>query len=193
MEIKIKYHTDKYGPMEPLQIIDKGDWIDVRAAKTVGLKMFDYEVIPLGFSLALPDGYEAHLLPRSSTLKKFGIIAGNSMGIIDNSYCSDEDEWGFLALAMRDTVICKGDRIAQFRIEQTMKSEVPGIHFEEVDHLEGSKRGGFGSTGTNEYIEKPTCSLEFPVYDECIKCSQARFDDGGVYCIDKAFQLSAKK
>ena len=100
-------------------------------------------MIPLGIAMKLPEGYEAHVVPRSSTFKNFGVIMTNSVGIIDNSYCGDGDQWYFSALAIRDTEIHKNDRICQFRI---MKNQ-PKIEFDEVNYLEASNRGGFGSTG----------------------------------------------
>ena len=142
MEIKIKYFTDD---IEKISKIDKGDWIDLRSAKTVELKAFECKAIPLGVGMILPEGYEAHIAPRSSTYKKWGIIEANSIGIIDNSYSGDNDQWHFSALAIRDTVINKGDRICQFRI---MKKQ-PKITFVEVEHLNDVDRGGFGSTGSN--------------------------------------------
>lgn len=120
-----------------------GDWIDLRAAETVELKQGEFRIISLGVSMRLPYGYEAHIIPRSSTYKNFGILLANSYGLIDNSYCGDDDIWGFPAIAMRDTVINKGDRICQFRIVQKQ----PKLVFAKVEHLDGKSRGGFGSTG----------------------------------------------
>lgn len=120
-----------------------GDWIDLRAAEDVVMKQGEFRNISLGVSMELPDCCEAHVLPRSSTFKNFGIILANGMGIIDNSYCGTDDIWGFPALAMRDTKISFGDRIAQFRIIE--KQHKP--HFEVVEALSGENRGGFGSTG----------------------------------------------
>ena len=139
MRIKIKYLSD----IEPIAKISVGDWIDLRASKTMSLKSGEYALIPLGVGMILPDGYEAHVLPRSSTPSKFGIMLANSMGVIDNSYSGDADEWHFPAVAIRDTTIHKGDRIAQFRI---MKNQ-PSIEFEVVEHLNDISRGGIGSTG----------------------------------------------
>jgi dUTP pyrophosphatase len=139
MKIKIKYFSD----IEPIEKISVGDWIDLRASMSVSLKKGECGLIPLGVGMILPDGYEAHVLPRSSTPGRFGIMCANSMGVIDNSYSGDADEWHFPALAIRDTVICKGDRIAQFRI---IKNQ-PSIEFEVVEHLNEISRGGFGSTG----------------------------------------------
>lgn len=140
LKIKIKYFDQE---IEKIQKISKGDWIDLRSAERVELKAGEYRLIPLGVGMILPDGYEAHVLPRSSSPSKFGIILANSMGVIDNSYSGDADEWKFPAVAIRDTVIEKGDRIAQFRIVKNQ----PVIEFEVVDHLNEISRGGIGSTG----------------------------------------------
>ena len=140
-KIKIKYHTDE---IEKLRYIDgKSDWIDLRASEDVELKQGDFRLISLGISMELPKGYEAHVVPRSSTFKTWGIIQANSMGVIDESYCGDNDIWRMPAYATRDTIIHKNDRICQFRIIDNQ----PKIEFEEVEHLEGVDRGGFGSTG----------------------------------------------
>lgn len=140
MEIKIKYFTEEIDKIAP---ISKGDWIDLRAAKKVEMKQGDFALIPLGVAMKLPEGYEAHVAPRSSTFKNFGIIQANSMGIIDNSYSGDNDQWLFPAIALRDTVINVNDRICQFRIMEIQ----PQIEFTVVEKLEGADRGGFGSTG----------------------------------------------
>ena len=142
LEIMIKYHDKDLGKIEK---IPTGDWIDLRAAEQVDLWAGEFKIIPLGISMKLPEGYEAHVLPRSSTFKKWGILMVNSMGIIDESYCGNRDIWGFPALAMRNTTIFKGDRICQFRIMPKMGE----IQFREVDDMEADDRGGFGSTGTN--------------------------------------------
>lgn len=141
MDIKIKYHE---GSM-PIEILPNGDWIDLRSAEDVEMSSGEFRIISLGVSMKLPEGYEAHVVPRSSTFKKWGILQVNSMGVIDNSYSGDGDIWRFPALAMRDTKIHRGDRICQFRI---MKKQ-PDVNFDVVDHLEGENRGGFGSTGHN--------------------------------------------
>ena len=139
--IRIRYVSDQ---IEKLTYIEnKSDWIDLRAAEDVVMKQGEFRLISLGVAMELPAGYEAHMVPRSSTFKNFGIIQANSMGIIDGSYCGDNDIWRFPAIAMRDTQIHVGDRICQFRI---MKNQ-PTLVFEEVEHLEGADRGGFGSTG----------------------------------------------
>ena len=140
-KIEIKYFSDE---IEKLRYIDgKSDWIDLRASEDVVLKKGEFKLIPLGIAMKLPEGYEAHVVPRSSTFKNFGIIQTNSFGVIDNSYCGDGDQWHFPALAIGDTEIHKNDRICQFRI---MKNQ-PKIEFDEVNDLETSNRGGFGSTG----------------------------------------------
>ena len=142
LEVMIKYHDDELGNIEKLPV---GDWIDLRAAERVDLWEGEFKIIPLGVSMKLPEGYEAHVLPRSSTFKKWGILMTNSMGIIDESYCGNNDVWGFPALAMRNTTIFKGDRICQFRIMPKM----PEVQFVEVDDMNAEDRGGFGSSGVN--------------------------------------------
>ncbi len=140
-KIRIKYFTDK---IDRLCLVGgKSDWVDLRAAEEVKLKAGEYKAIPLGVAMKLPKGYEAHVVPRSSTFKNFGVIQTNHMGIIDESYCGDNDQWYFSAYALRDTVIHVNDRICQFRIMEHQ----PALEFEEVPWLEGEDRGGFGSTG----------------------------------------------
>lgn len=140
-KVKIKYISDK---IEKLKYIDgKSDWIDLRAAENVVLKNGEFRLISLGIAMELPKGYEAHIVPRSSTFKNFGVIQTNHCGIIDESYCSNEDIWKFPALAMRDTEININDRICQFRIIEHQ----PTIEFQEVEDLGNETRGGFGSTG----------------------------------------------
>lgn len=139
--IKILYHSDK---IEKLTYIDgKSDWIDLRAAERYELKKGDFALINLGISMRLPEGYEAHIAPRSSTFKKWGLIQTNGVGVVDFSYNTSEDVYMMPVLATRDTVVEVNDRVCQFRI---MKNQ-PKIEFEEVDELEGVARGGFGSTG----------------------------------------------
>lgn len=139
--LKIKYHTDT---IEKLAYIDgKSDWIDLRAARRYELKKGDWQLIDLGVSIALPEGYEAHVVPRSSTYRTWGLLQTNSCGVIDNTYSGDGDVWMVPMLATRDTVVEVGDRICQFRI---MKNQ-PQIFFNEVEHLDGTNRGGFGTTG----------------------------------------------
>ena len=142
MKLQIKYHNEE---IEKIKKIDKGDWIDLRAAEKVELKQGDFALISLGVSMKLPDGYEAHLAPRSSTFKTWGIIQTNSIGVVDNSSSGNNDIWKMPVYATRNTVINVNDRICQFRIMPKM----PVVDVEEVDNLEGPDRGGFGSTGTN--------------------------------------------
>ncbi|MCI8659194.1 MAG: dUTP diphosphatase [Lachnospiraceae bacterium] len=140
-KIRIRYFNDR---MERLAYVDgKSDWIDLRAAKDVTMKAGEFQLIPLGIAMELPEGYEAHVVPRSSTYKNFGIIQTNHMGVIDESYCGDNDQWYFPAYALRDTQIQEGDRICQFRIIEHQ----PVLMFEEVASLGHKDRGGIGSTG----------------------------------------------
>ena len=139
--IRIKYFTDKINKLE--YIDGKSDWIDLRASETVELKAGEFKLIPLGVAMELPKGYEAHVVPRSSTFKNYGLLQVNSCGIIDGSYCGDEDMWRMPVYATRDTVVNFNDRICQFRIMQNQ----PQIVFQEVNALGNSNRGGFGSTG----------------------------------------------
>lgn len=139
--IKIKYFDKE---IDKIEKINKGDLIDLRAAETVEMKAGDFKLIKLGIGMKLPEGYKANVYPRSSTYKNFGIIQANSVGQIDNSYSGDNDEWRFPAIALRDTVIHKNDRICQFEIQKIQ----PDIEFEEVEYLDEVSRGGIGSTGT---------------------------------------------
>ena len=141
--IKIKYFSDKIDKLA--YIGGKSDWIDLRAAADVTLKAGEFKLIPLGVAMKLPKGYEAHIVPRSSTFKNFGVIQTNHYGVIDETYCGDKDQWFFPAYALRDTEIKVNDRICQFRIME----QQPDIVFEEVSELTGANRGGFGSTGKN--------------------------------------------
>lgn len=155
IDIKIKY----FEGATKLEKIDKGDWIDVYAREQVILDRNDFALVPLGFAIQLPQGYEAHLAPRSSTFKKWGIIQTNSVGIIDESYCGDNDEWKMPVYCLEPrhmmdtkvgtvqrTIIKKGDKIGQFRIMKKMEE----VRFNEVDSLGNKDRGGFGSTGTTK-------------------------------------------
>lgn len=146
--IKIKYFDDE---LERIQKVKVGDWYDLRSAETVDMKIGEFRLIPLGVAMQLPDGYEAHVVPRSSTFKKYGIIQTNGAGIIDNSYCGDNDQWFFPALKLMHNYggddhtlqISKGDRICQFRIVEKQ----PDLEFVEVKTLGNPDRGGHGSTG----------------------------------------------
>lgn len=166
MKLKIKIRRiDRALPLP--KIIDKGDWIDLMSDRTVTLRspfmdsgkiVFDNALIGLGVAMQLPKGFEAMVLPRSSAYKTFGIIKANSEGVIDNTYCGNNDEWKFNAIALRDTTIYNGDRICQFRIQLSQKATVwqklkwlfsSGIEIIEVDRFENHDRGGIGSTGVN--------------------------------------------
>ena len=141
-EIKIKYLNDDITRLE--YIDGKSDWIDLRAAEEVELKAGEFKLIHLGVAMQLPEGYEAHIVPRSSTFKKWGIIQTNHCGIVDNSYCGPNDWWRMPVFALRDTKIEVNDRICQFRIQKNQ----PTLVFNEVEEMEAYNRGGFGSTGT---------------------------------------------
>ena len=139
--IKIKYFTDK---IEKLAYIGgKSDWVDLRSAEDVTLKKGEFKLIPLGIAMELPKGYEPHVVPRSSTYKNFGVIQTNHMGVIDETYCGDNDQWFMPVIAMRDTEIHVNDRICQFRIMEHQ----PELIFEETEVLGHADRGGHGSTG----------------------------------------------
>ena len=138
-KIRIKYLRD----IKKIERFNTGDLIDLRAAETVTMKAGEYKEIPLGVAMELPKGYEAWVVPRSSTFKKYGVLLVNSVSIIDESYKGDNDEWNFLAYAVRDTTIHKNERICQFRIV----AHQPLIHLEEVETLGNADRGGIGSTG----------------------------------------------
>lgn len=142
MNIKIKYFTD----IEPLEYIggeNKSNWIDLRCAEDVDLKAGEYKLVKLGVGMILPEGYEANIVPRSSTFKNYGLLQTNSFAVIDNSYSGDNDEWRFPVYATRDVHINKNDRICQFRINKIQST----IEFETVEHLNDIDRGGFGSSG----------------------------------------------
>ena len=150
LKLKVKYHTD----IEPLKITENGDWIDLRVAESIFIPEGSFALVSLGVSVQLPDGYEAHIVPRSSTFKNYGIIQTNHMGIIDNSYCGDNDIYRFPAYCIKGkheinntkgTVLQKNDRICQMRIVKKM----PQLEIEEVETLGNKDRGGFGSTGKN--------------------------------------------
>lgn len=141
MKIKVKCFDKE---IDKLKKISKGDLIDLRAAKTIEMKKGEYKLIPLGVGMILPEGYKANIYPRSSTYKNFGIILANSVGQIDNSYSGDTDQWHFPAIALRDTIIRKNERVCQFEVQKIQ----PSIEFEEVDRLNEISRNGIGSTGT---------------------------------------------
>lgn len=139
MRIKIKYITD----IEPLPEIGQGDWQDLRCAENIDLKKGEFKLIPLGIAMELPVGYEAHIVPRSSTYKKYKILQVNSMGVVDCSYNGDNDQWFMPVLAMEDTHIDKNDRICQFRLMKNQEE----IEWDVVETLGNEDRGGCGSTG----------------------------------------------
>ena len=149
MKIKIKYFDNA----KELNMIEKGNWCDLYANKDMFIPEGEKMMIPLGVAMQLPEGYEAHVVPRSSTFKTWGIIQTNHIGIIDNSYCGDNDQWFYPAYCLEPkkfidnqygTLIRKGDKIAQFRIIEVQ----PKLEFEKVELLGNKDRGGFGSTGS---------------------------------------------
>lgn len=140
LQIKIKYFNKD---MTKLSKIAQGDWIDLRAADTVELKAGEFKLVPLGVAMELPEGYEAHVAPRGSTFKNYGVIETNSVGVVDESYKGDNDQWFMPVLAMRDTVIPFDERICQFRIVEKM----PEVEFVEVEAMNNEDRGSHGSTG----------------------------------------------
>jgi dUTP pyrophosphatase len=140
LEIKIKYFDESLPKLEKFVI---GDWIDLRASEDISLKQFEFGKLNFGIATELPKGYEAHIAPRGSTFKNFGIIQTNSVGVVDESFCGNNDQWFAPILAMRDTEIKKGDRICQFRIIRKM----PKTKLIEVTELNNADRGGHGSTG----------------------------------------------
>lgn len=164
IKIKVKHIR---GKIDLPEIVDKGDWIDLRCAKKTtiigpmkkkdsNVVTFNNTLIPLGVSMKLPNGYEAITCPRSSTYKHYGLIQSNSIGVIDNSYCGNDDEWQLPVIAFKKTTIPEGDRICQFRIQLSQKANIfqkinwifsSKIKIEIVDDLDSTNRGGFGSTG----------------------------------------------
>ncbi len=149
--IKIRYSDTNF---PTLQCNEKGDWIDLKCAEDYTLKAGDFALIDLGVAMKLPDEYEAWLAPRSGTFKKYGLIQTNSIGIIDNSYSGNNDIWRMPVYATRDTEIKKGERLCQFRLVKRMSCVFAGsettnsiLHIIEVEHLDDTDRGGFGSTG----------------------------------------------
>lgn len=176
MKLKIKVKRLNKS-IELPTIIDKGEWVDLRAAKEVKLNApqaatlkrykingieqshrdvsFDIINIPLGIAVKLPKGFEAIILARSSTPKNFGIITANAMGVVDNTYSGNNDEWKYPVISLKDTSIKEGDRICQFRIQLSQKASIwqkikwllsSGIRIIEVENLDKINRGGFGST-----------------------------------------------
>lgn len=141
MDVRIKLHTDNEA-CKPYKA-KGGDWYDLAARRDVILTKGHYHLVPLGVSIELPTGYEALVIPRSSTFKRSGALQANSVGLIDEAYRGDNDEWCLPVYATRDAVINKGERVCQFRI---IKHQ-PELTFECVDELGNADRDGFGSTG----------------------------------------------
>lgn len=137
--IRIKYKDGA----DRLAKTEKGDWVDCYVYSDLSLSKGDYAQVDLGFSCELPEGYEAHIAPRSSTFKRYGVIQTNSVGVVDSSYCGNDDVWQMPVYATRDVEIPKGTRLCQFRIVPVQ----PAVAFEEVDDLGNENRDGFGSTG----------------------------------------------
>lgn len=154
LKIKIKTFDNQVLP----EIIEKGDWIDLRVREEYTASKEEYKLLKLGVAMMLPKGFEAVVLPRSSTFKNYGILCANSQGVIDHSYSGNDDEWRFPAYFTRDMVIPKGDRICQFRIQLSQKANFwqklkwflsNGIKIKQVETLNTINRGGLGSTGKN--------------------------------------------
>ena len=140
--IIVQYKDDT---IKRIEKIEKGDWVDLYAAENIVVTENEVTLIPLGVAMKLPEGYEAHLAPRSSTYKNFKIIQANSVGVVDNSYCGPNDWWYFPAISLNGSrIIHKGDKICQFRIMEKQ----PELEFIE-GKMDSPDRGGFGSTGTN--------------------------------------------
>lgn len=139
IELRIK----NLGGLERPLMVGLGDWVDIAVPEDIEMKAGEYKEIPLGIALELPKGCEAIMAPRSSTFRKYGIILTGSIGVIDEAYNGDDDEWKFPAYATRDTKICKGDRICQFRTFAHQGDVM--LHY--VDSLNNASRGGLGSTG----------------------------------------------
>ena len=170
MKIKVRL----INPSCEFKFIDKGEWIDLRAAETIELKapfantlngkrtsrnvVFNYYAIPLGFAMQLPKEFEAIAVPRSSSFSRWGIICVNSFAVIDSSFKGHNDEWKLLALSTQNATIREGDRVCQFRIQPSQKASfwtklkwlfTNKIEFEFVDSLDNEDRGGVGTTGVN--------------------------------------------
>ena len=151
IKLLIRY-TDPSFPT--LQMTEKGDWIDLKTAERYELKAGEFALINLGIAMQIPYEFEAWLAPRSGTFKKYGLIQTNSIGIIDNSYCGNNDIWRMPVYATRDTIIEKGERLCQFRLIERMGSmfdrkvtRPEDLYIIEVKELDGEDRGGFGSSG----------------------------------------------
>ena len=139
LNIRVKYLRD----ILKIEQFDDGDWIDLRAGETIIFKKGDFKAIPLGIAMEIPEGYSAIVAPRSSLFGRYGLLCANSFGVIDTSYCGDNDEWHFLVYATKSTLVWKNERICQFRLIK--KTET--IKLQEVTYLGNKDRGGIGSTG----------------------------------------------
>lgn len=159
--MKLKIYVKTFGNESRMpEIIAKGDWIDLYISgefKTTKYNKGNSALLPLGVAMQLPEGYEAHVLPRSSSFSKFGFIQTNSQGIIDNPYNGDNDEWKEPVYFLRTQEMNPRDKICQFRIELSQKATiwqrlkwlfVSGVEFIKVDSLNNPDRHGFGSTGS---------------------------------------------
>ena len=140
MKVKVKYFNQN---IDKLEKIAEGDLIDLRAAETVDIKAGEAKKVRLGVGMKLPEGYHAEVYPRSSLFKNFHVLLTNSVGVIDNCYCGDNDEWCAMLYATENTSIWENSKILQFRIVKNMES----LEFEEVEHLDSKSRGGYGTTG----------------------------------------------
>lgn len=144
LTLDVKYIDEGEGLVKPLEYIGgKSDWIDLRSAKTIYIPKGTFVMIPLGVAIKLPAGFEAYVVPRSSLFKNYKLIQTNSFGVIDNTYCGDNDQWMMPVYAMEETIVNFNDRLCQFRIVENQ----PQLAFRTVEHLDGADRGGFGSTG----------------------------------------------
>lgn len=146
-KIEIFYHDPNMPKLDFIGGSDKSNWIDLYTAEDVHLKKGEFTLISMGISAKIPDGTEVRIAPRSSSYKNFKVLFTNSVGIIDTTYCGQDDIWKSPILAMEDTFIPKYSRICQFRLNTTMTEEFPSLQIVEVDKLDGENRGGFGSTG----------------------------------------------
>lgn len=174
LKVKVKVLTEGCMP----EINEKGDWIDLKAAQDMEFNAaqsgtlkritvngeeiscrnvtMETHYIPLGVAMKLPVGFEAVIASRSSGPKKLNLFIPNGIGVIDNSYSGNQDEWNYVASTMQATVIHKGDRICQFRIQLSQKATVwqkikwlfsSGIELIETDNIGDNNRNGLGSTG----------------------------------------------
>lgn len=170
MKIKVKLLDENC----KIEVFEQGDWFDLKVRCNVYMDQpqagtqytkgvykyrdvtFTSGILPLGIAMKLPKGYEAIVLPRSSTFKKYNILQSNSAGVIDYAYAGNTDEWGFPVTAMGSVEIPQYTRVCQFRIQLSQKATIwqkikwlfsNKIKFEYVDDLNTEARGGFGTTG----------------------------------------------